>query len=47
MYAFTAYIFREDHGKLTDEVLHTDGQKGGRLLGLWTNTGNPVIRRMW
>lgn len=43
--ALTAYIFQDDHGQLTDEVLHGDtDRKGGRLIGLWTNTGNPVIR---
>ncbi|KAJ7383733.1 hypothetical protein OS493_026264 [Desmophyllum pertusum] len=42
MDAFTAYIFQEDHGKLTDEVIHTS-EKGGSLFGQWTSTGNPVV----
>ena len=40
MATFTAYIFREDHGRLTEEYL---GTEGGSLYGQWTSTGNPVV----
>jgi len=40
MATFTAYIFREDHGRLTEEYA---GTEGGSLYGQWTSTGNPVV----
>jgi len=40
MATFTAYIFREDHGRLTEEYR---GTEGGSLYGQWTSTGNPVV----
>ena len=40
---FTAYIFQEDVQKLHIEAGSTE-QKSGSLFGLWTSTGNPVVR---
>ena len=40
---FTAYIFQEDVQKLHREAGSTE-QKSGSLFGLWTSTGNPVVR---
>ena len=40
---FTTYIFQEDVQKLHREAGYAQ-QKSGSLFGLWTSTGNPVVR---
>ena len=39
--AFTAGIFEEDYRRLTREFSYSEG---GSLYGLWTTSGNPVVR---
>lgn len=44
MSAFTTYIFLEDYDRLIrQELPHCTSDKGGRLFGQWTSTGNPVV----
>lgn len=44
MSAFTTYIFQEDYDRLIrQELPHCTSDKGGRLFGQWTSTGNPVV----
>jgi len=41
MSGFTTYIFKTDAGTLT---ANAKSEASGSLFGLWTSTGNPVVR---